>query len=166
MIETILNRCSVRRFSDKEISQQDINTILKAAMAAPTSHDSRPWHFIVLDDKELMKNIGSNMNYAHMIEFANKAIVVCADVTLAPECWMLDCSAASENILLAAESLGIGAVWTAVWPYQEREAIVKKYIPSLPENVKALCIIPMGYPGKEKRIREKFDETRIHFNKF
>ncbi|MDO5760884.1 MAG: nitroreductase family protein [Bacteroidota bacterium] len=165
MIDTILKRSSVRRYTDEEISRENLDKIIRAGFAAPTSHNSRPWHFIILDDKELMKNVGQNMEYAHMIEFANKAIIVCADVTLAPECWMLDCSAASENILLAAESLGIGACWTAVYPYKHREEVVKKFIP-LPENIKPLCIIPLGYAGKPANIKDKYDSTRIHYNKF
>lgn len=166
MIDTIFKRSSVRRYTDKEISKEDLDTIIRAGFAAPTSHNSRPWYFIILDDKELMKNIGQNMEYAHMIEFANKAIIVCGDTNLAPECWMLDCSAASENILLAAESLGIGACWTAVFPYKHREEVVKRFIPSLPENIKALCIIPLGYPAKPSNIKDKYDSTRIHNNSF
>ncbi len=166
MIDTILNRCSIRKYTEQNIKEEDINTLLRAGFAAPCSKDSRCWHFIVLDDKEIMTSLGQNLTYAHMLEYANKAILVCAEREKAPLCWSLDCSAASENILLAAESLGIGACWTAVYPYKDREEVVRKNMPDIPLDVEILCIIPLGYPAKEKRIKEKYDISKIHRNKW
>lgn len=166
MIETILQRNSVRRYSEQPISQDDMELILKAAMAAPCSHDCRPWHFIVLSDKDLMARIGRDSEYAHMIEFADKAVVVCADESLSPNCWMLDCSAACENLLLAAQSLGIGGVWTAVYPYKEKEQKIKNHIGNIPDNIRILCVVPLGYPAKQARVKDKFDASRIHSNRW
>lgn len=166
MIDTILNRCSVRKFTEQNITQESITTLLKAGFSAPCSHDSRCWHFLVLDDKKIMTFLGQNLIYAHMLQYANKAILVCAEREKAPLCWSLDCSAASENILLAAESLGIGACWTAVYPYKDREEIVRKYISDIPQDIEILCIIPLGYPAKEKYIKDKYDPNKIHYNKW
>ncbi len=166
MIDIILNRCSVRRYTEKEIVAEDLNKIIRAGFAAPCSHDTRCWHFVVLDDREIMKSIGENMNYAHMIQYADKAIVVCADKEKSPYGWMLDCAAATENILLAAESLGIGSCWTAVYPYKDREETARKYLSSIPEDIEIFCIIPLGYPAKEKNVKNKYDETKIHYNKW
>lgn len=164
-IETILNRKSVRVYSDNEIPQSDIQTILKAAMASPSSKDGRPWHFIVINDKETLHQLAEKLPNASMVKNANKAIIVCGDTTLSPNNWYIDGSAATQNILLAAESLGIGSVWTAVYPYEDRAEALNQVIP-LPENIRALSLIPLGYPAREETPKDKFDESRIHLEKW
>ncbi len=162
-MENIFSRKSVRRYSDKEIAAADVEKIVKAGMAAPTGKDKRPWHFIVLSDKAIMQSLGGKLKSP--LKLANKAIVVCGDTSLSDSTWYLDCSAATENILLAAESMGIGAVWTAVYPYEERAKIVDDAF-KLPKNIKVLAIVPLGYPLGEDKPKDKFDRTRIHSNKW
>lgn len=165
VLETMLNRKSVREYTEQEISQEDIRSLMKAGMSAPSSKDRRPWQFIVVSDKEILQKLGENLKNAGMLKNANKAIIVCGDTVLSDNCWFLDCSAASQNILLAAESMGIGAVWTAVYPYEDRAAVVNEIF-QLPENIKALSIIPLGYPSVQNDPKDKFDETRIHLNRW
>ncbi len=164
-IETILNRHSVRKYTGKEISPEVIETLLRAGMAAPSSRDRRPWHFVVISDKTLLQTLGDKLKNASMLKEANKAIMVCGDVELSDNCWFLDCSAASQNILLAAASMNIGAVWTAVFPYEDRAAEVNALL-HLPGNIKALSIIPLGYPAEEGAPKDKSDSTKIHYNKW
>jgi Nitroreductase len=162
-LNTILNRKSVRDFLNKEISEKTINDLLRAGMAAPSSRDRRPWHFIVISDKELMASLGSKLRTASSLNGANKAIVVCGDIEISDNCWFLDGSAAIQNILLAAESMELGAVWCALYPYDERMAVTQEAL-GFPDNIKPLAIIPLGYPKGVQTPKDKFDETRIHYN--
>ena len=164
-LETIMNRTSIRQYTDKEITDNEISLLLKAGMAAPSSRDRRPWHFVVISDRSILKSLGEQLKNAASLKDANKAIVVCGDINLSDNCWFLDCAASVQNILIAAQSMGIGAVWTAVFPYDDREAIVNETI-QLPENVRALTVIPLGYPAGEHKARDKFDSSRIHHNKW
>jgi len=164
-LQTILERKSVREFLSKEISQDMMQDLLRAGMAAPSSRDRRPWHFIVLSDKELMESLSTQLRNASFLKGANKAIVVCGDTIISENAWDLDCSASIQNILLAAESMGLGAVWTAVYPYEDRMGVVNEKL-ELPDNIKPLAIIPLGYPQNKQEPKDKFDETRIHQNKW
>lgn len=164
-LQTILNRKSVRKYTDQEITSEQIESLLKAGMAAPSSKDRRPWHLIVISDKSILENLGAQLKNAPILKDANKAIVVCGDDQLSDNCWFLDCAAVTQNILLAAESMGIGAVWTAVYPYEDRAEVVNKII-QLPANIHALSIIPLGYPDGEHQPKDKFDASRVHYDKF
>jgi len=164
-LQTILNRKSIRQYTNQEISADEIKNLLKAGMAAPSSRDRRPWHLIVISDKSVLENLGAQLKNAAILKDANKAIVVCGDDELSDNCWFLDCAAVTQNILLAAESMGIGAVWTAVYPYEDRTEIVNKQL-GLPTNIHALSIIPLGYPAGQHASKDKFDTTRVHYNKF
>lgn len=164
-LKTILNRKSVRQYTQQEISEEEINNLLRAGMAAPSSRDRRPWHLIVISDKSILENMGAQLKNATILKNANKAIVVCGDDQLSDNCWFLDCAAVTQNILLAAESMGIGAVWTAVYPYEDRAEIVNKQL-QLPTHVHALSIIPLGYPNEQHAPKDKFDVTRIHYNQW
>ena len=163
VLEAILSRKSIREYTDKEITQDVIDKLLKAGMAAPSSRDRRPWHFIVVSDKALLENLGSQLRNASCLNGANKAIIVCGDDQLSDNCWFLDCSAAAQNILIAAESMGLGAVWTAVYPYEDRAEIVNKVF-NLQKNIHALTIIPLGYPSEKGEPKDKFDNSRVHYN--
>ena len=164
-LENILNRVSIREYSDRAISPEDIDRLLKAGMAAPSSKDRRPWHFIVLSDKAILNSLGEQLVNAPCLKDADKAIIVCGDNIISDNCWFLDCSAATQNILLAAHSMGIAAVWTAAYPYEDRMAVISKTF-NLPENIKALAVIPLGYPSGKHRAKDKFDTARIHTNRW
>lgn len=165
VLQTLLNRKSVRNYTDKEVPLDVVEQLLKAGMAAPSSKDRRPWHFIVISDKDMLKNLGGQLKNASCLKDANKAIVVCGDDRLSDNCWFLDCSAVTQNILIAAEAMGLGAVWTSVFPYEDRMDIVNKAF-RLEENIHPLSIIPLGYPSKEVKAKNKYDESRIHYDKW
>lgn len=164
-LQTILNRKSVRTYTGREITDEQINLMLRAGMSAPSSRDRRPWHLMVISDKSVLNSLGSQLKNATIIKNANKAIIVCGDDQLSDNCWFLDCAAVTQNILLAAESMGIGAVWTAVYPYEDRAGVVNKMF-QLPEHIHALAIIPLGYPEGRHTPKNKFDSGRIHYNKW
>ena len=126
VFQNILNRKSVRAYTDRAVSREQLDTLLRAAMAAPTGRDMRPWKFVVIDNKEALAALSEQLPYAKMLPEAAAAIVVCGDLSVTDDKgqpstnWTFDCSAATENLLLAAEAMGLGAVWTGVYPYEER----------------------------------------------
>lgn len=141
-----------------------ITILLKAGMAAPSGRDLRPWELIVIQNRSTLDSMAAELPYAKMLNKAPMAIIVCGD-SIRSSYWYLDCSAVSENILLAAESLGLGAVWTAAYPYEDRISTVRKYT-NIPENIIPLCVIPVGYPNGTQSPKNKFDEKKIHYEKF
>ncbi|MCP3893764.1 MAG: nitroreductase family protein [Bacteroides sp.] len=163
-LDNIFARKSVRTYLDKGVEKEKIDWMLRAGMAAPTGRDLRPWEFVVISDRATLDSMATALPYAKMLKQARQAIVVCGDSTRSSY-WYLDCSAATQNILLAAESLGLGAVWTAAYPYEDRMEVVRRFT-NMPENVLPLCIIPFGYPATNEKPKQKFDEKKIHYGKF
>lgn len=163
-LDNIFARKSVRTYLDKGVEKEKIDWMLRAGMAAPTGRDLRPWEFVVISDRATLDSMATALPYAKMLKQARQAIVVCGDSTRSSY-WYLDCSAATQNILLAAESLGLGAVWTAAYPYEDRMEVVRRFT-NMPENVLPLCIIPFGYPATNEQPKQKFDEKKIHYGKF
>ncbi len=163
IIDNILTRCSVRSYSDSVVASSTIEKILKAGMAAPTARNLQPWKLVVVENRACLDSMASGLPYAKMLLEAPLAIVVYGD-TVASNSWVQDCSAVTENILLAAHALGLGAVWTAAFPYDDRIAVVQNNIPLSNEWV-PLCVIPMGYPKGETKIKEKWDPNKVLYVK-
>lgn len=161
-IEVIMSRKSVRKYLDRPVEKEKIEQMLKAAMAAPTGKDTRPWEFIVVKDRSLLDDMAQSLPYAKMLASAPMAIVVCADTTKSSY-WYLDCSAATQNILLAAEALELGAVWTATYPYSERMELVQNIL-HLPSHISSLCVIPVGYPAMPHSPKDKWNPKQVHYN--
>jgi nitroreductase len=165
VLSVINNRKSVRDFiPTKPVSKEDIELIVKAGMAAPSGKDIRPWEIVVVEDREILDAMAAQLPHAKMLTQSPLAIVVCGD-TSQSSYWYLDCSAVTENILLAVEALELGAVWTAAYPYEDRMNVVIQSI-NLPEHILPLCVIPMGYPKGEQKVKDKYDESKIHHNKW
>ena len=164
VLENIAARKSVRKSLKKEVEEEKITAMLKAGMAAPSGMDRRPWEFVVVTDRAALDSMAAGLPYAKMLTQAPMAIVVCGDSTRSSY-WYVDCSAVTQNVLLAAEALGLGAVWTAAYPYEDRIGIVRKYT-NMPEQIVPLCIIPVGYPDGPQKAKDKYDESKIHRNKF
>lgn len=160
VIENILTRRSVRSYTEQDVEPEKIEAILEAGMAAPSGKNGQPWDFIVLTRREILDEMAERLPYAKMLREARVAIAVCADRTKSPY-WYVDCSAAAENILLAAHALGLGAVWTATYPYRDRMDVVKELC-GLPGSYDSLCVIPVGYPAREARPKDNFDAGKIH----
>ncbi len=163
-LENIFSRKSVRKFMDKPVEEEKVQLLLKAGMSGPSGKDLRPWEFIVVDSRTVLDSLASELPYAKMLKEAPMAIIVCGDTTKSSY-WYLDCSAATENILLAAEALGLGAVWTATYPYEDRMQTVKKYT-GIPDQISSLCVIPVGYPAAPRSPKDKWDASRIHRNQW
>lgn len=170
VLSVIHNRKSVRSFvPQKEVSKDDLTTLVKAGMAAPTAVNKQPWAFVVVTGRATLDSLATGLPYAQMLKEAGAAIVVCGDLTKAveslPEYWVQDCSAATENILLAVEAMGLGAVWTGVYPDKERVEFVKKTL-ALPETIIPLNVIPIGHPSGETMPKDKWKEENLHWEKW
>lgn len=167
-LENIYHRSSCRHFSNKEIKDKTLIELVRAAMAAPTGKDRRPWEFIIIKERATLDKLSDALPFAKMLSTASAAIVVCGNTDIengGSPYWQLDCSAATQNILLAAHSLKLGALWTAAYPYKERIDPVKEIL-SIPPHITPLSIIPVGYPSKELRVKDKFNEEKIHIEKW
>ena len=156
--------CANGRVEYASGTKANLDAMVKAGMAAPSGMDRRPWEFVVVTDREALDSMAAKLPYAKMLTNAPLAIVVCGDTTLSSY-WYLDCSAATQNVLLAAEALGLGAVWTAAYPYEDRIDVVRQNT-GLPENIVPLCVIPIGYPDGPQKAKDKFDPQRVHRNKY
>lgn len=164
VIADILSRRSVRHYTSQAVETDKIEAILAAAMAAPSGKNARPWDFIVITRRDILDEMARQLPYAKMLAQAQVAVAVCADRTKSPY-WYVDCSAAAQNILLAAHALGLGAVWTATYPYRERMDVVKQLC-GLPGSYDSLCVIPLGYPQRESQPKDRFEAEKIHHEVF
>jgi nitroreductase len=167
-MKEIFERRSVRKFTDQKISDENVTALIRAGMAAPSGHNDQPWHFIVIDDKKILDEITKIQPFSRPILDAQFVIIVCGDRDLKKvkeyaDFWMMDCAAATQNILLAAQSLGIGSVWMGLYPIEEWASGVKKLL-GLPENVIPLSLLPFGYPVEKTVPADRFIPERIHKN--
>ena len=169
VIENIMTRTSIRQYKDQPVEDEKIDIMLKAAMAAPTAVNLQPWHFIVITDKETIGVLsGRQPTNAPLL------IAVCGDTDKTtmpdgngklPDFWIQDVSAATENLLLAAHALGLGAVWTGVYPVMERTAEVANVL-NCPKNIVPLALVRVGYPDEAPAPKDKFKQENISYNKF
>ena len=171
IIENIMTRSSVRTYTTQKVEEEKIDTLLRAAMAAPTAGNKQPWSFVVIEDRETLDALPDIVAGAHMAAKAQLAIVVCGTRIpptglLSSEYWIQDCSAASQNILLAAHGIGLGAVWSGAYPENGTGKVEKmRKLLNLPKETFALNIIVIGYPDKEPIIKDKWDASKIFYNK-
>ena len=170
VLDAILTRTSVRSYEEKFIEKEKIEKLLRAGMAAPSAVNKQPWHFVVVTDRNQLESLSEANPYAAMVAKAPLAIVVCGDMNKTLEgdaraFWIQDCSAASENILLAAAGMGLGAVWTGTYPSKERCAAVAKVL-ALPESLIPLNTIVIGYPDKEVHPKDKWNVENVSYNKY
>lgn len=166
MLDAIYSRRSIRKYETRPVEDEKVTEVLKAAMYAPSARNCRPWHFIVADDREVLEKIMEVHPYSKMLETAPVCIMVCGDTALeAPGYHVVDCAAATQNILLAAKELGLGTCWLGVTPRPERiEPLAELF--ALPENIIPFALVALGYPAEEPERPERFDSTRIHKNKW
>lgn len=169
VLSVIQNRKSVRRYTDQKISKDDLITMMKAGMAAPSALDDRPWKFISITNPSIILELRKGLEWASGLDSANAAIVVCGDMSKVddenPEFWITDTSAATQNILLAIEAMGLGGVWCGIFPDKDRMIYTRKVL-NLPENIMPLCVIPVGYPSGGEKSKDKFDSNNIHWDKW
>ena len=164
-IEAILSRRSIRKYLPKLVTNESIQQILQTAMNAPSAGNARPWHFIVITDQALLRQIPRFHPYSNMLNHCPVAIAVCADLDLERYrgFWVQDCSAAIENMLIASNAMGLGAVWLGIYPIEERVDKLKTLL-KLPRNIIPLALVALGYPIENIKPINRFDPSRIHRN--
>ena len=166
-LDVIATRTSVRAYRDCPVGADTVELLLRAAMAAPSAVNRQPWAFVVVDDRELLRELSGALPFAKMAAHAPLAVVVCGDLSRNPgasgDWWVMDASAASENLLLAAHALGLGAVWTGVYPRDERVEAVRRVL-GLPADVVPLNLIPVGYPADNPAPKQKWNPANVRYN--
>lgn len=166
-MDTIFKRRSIRQYTDQDVADEVIEKILRAAMAAPSAGNEQPWHFVVMRDRGRLEAITEFHEYAFMLKQAPVAIAVCADTALEKfdGFWVQDCSAAVENMLLAATDLGLGSVWLGIHPVPERVDGLARLL-NVPRSVVPFAVIALGYPGESRESEDRFLPERIHQEKW
>ncbi|MFH0799003.1 MAG: nitroreductase family protein [Pseudomonadota bacterium] len=168
-IGVIMNRKSVRNFTGEGVGREALDQLLRAGMAAPTAVNRQPWSFVVVTDRQTLNALNDGLPHAQMLDKAGAAIVVCAHPARAfqesLEYAIIDTSNASENILLAAEALGLGALWTVVYPDKARMEFVRKAL-QIPDEAIPLNVIPIGHPTGADMPKDKYKAENIHWEKW
>ena len=170
-LKTIFERKSVRKYTGKAPSLEQLTLLVRAAMAAPTAVNRQPWEFIIVTDAGALEKLTQGLPHAKMTSQAGSAIVVLGDTLRQhrgsdTDYWIMDCSAAIQNLLLAAESLGLGAVWTAAYPDPQRVKVVREVLGVDALHLVPLAVIPVGTPTGEDRPKDKWDPGRVFLNTY
>ncbi len=166
-VEALVTRRAVREFTPEPVGDDEVETLLRAAMHAPSACNQQPWHFIVVTGRERLDAIAGVHPYAQMVKQAPLAVIVCGDLTLetCPGNWAIDCSAAMENLLLAAHAIGLGGVWVGIHPVEQRVKDFRQLL-SLPSYVMPLCLAAVGHPAGPLPKVDRFNADRIHRNEW
>ena len=166
-LQAIMTRRSVRSYTPQSVSPDLIIKLMEAAMQAPSACNQQPWQFIVITDRKTLDELPTIHPHAEMTRQAALAVIVCGDLSL-ENCkgyWAQDCSAATQNLLLAAHALGLGAVWTGIYPVEDRVAAFRKTF-GLPAHVVPLCLVPIGYPAEPVPPERRYQSARVHTNRW
>ena len=164
-IEAIMTRRSVRDFKTDPMTEADVQDLLKAGMQAPSARNEQSWHFIVIDDPKLLHAIPEFHPHSDMLFQAPLAILVCSDRKLETKraSWLQDCSAATQNILLAAHDKGLGAVWCGVFPDADRVHGMQDLL-SIPDDIRPVSLVVVGHPASVPAPEDRYKEERVHRN--
>ncbi|HID76261.1 MAG TPA: nitroreductase family protein [Planctomycetaceae bacterium] len=166
-LEAIHTRRSIRKYESKPVPDELVGKLLAAAMMAPSARNAQPWQFVVITDRQLLQDVPRINRNAWMAAEAPLAILICGDrsLELSPGYWPVDCAAAAQNLLLAAHALGLGAVWTGVYPRPERMEGLARLV-GLPENVTAHSLIVVGYPAEVPASEDRYRPERVYHNRW
>lgn len=166
-MESIFQRRSIRNFKSEDVSDSDIKKLLSAAMCAPSAHNRQPWHFIIVKNKQILLDITKVHPYTGMLKTASAAIIVCggSDESLPIAYWPQDCAAATENILISAQEMGLGTCWCGVFPHQARIDPLRKLF-NIPEGIYPFNVIALGFPDETKPPNDRYSEQKVHFEKW
>jgi nitroreductase len=166
-IEAIINRRSIRKYKKKAIDDSLIKELLEVGMSAPSAGNEQPWHYIVIDNRKILNDIPSFHPYSEMLKDAPLAILVCLDSNLEKHKGMgiQDCSAATENILIAINAKGLGAVWLGIYPREERIKGMRRLL-DIPDNIIPFSLISIGYPSEKKQKENRYNKSRVHYNQW
>ena len=165
MIEPILARRSIRTYTEEPVTEVEITKLLEAGMAAPSASNKKPWHFVVVTDRKKLDQLSEYGSHWQMLKEAPLSIVVCGDPSISEKYWIQDCSAATENILIAVSLMGLGAVWLGCYPRPERVGPTKKLL-RIPDPIEPLAVLSIGHPAETKEARTQYDEARVHRNEW
>lgn len=160
-LQTIFARRSIRKYTGEPVSEEAIEILLKAAMAAPSASNRKPWQFVVVTNRETLDALAEAHRHGKMLFEAPLCVAVSGDLTEMERFWVQDCSAATENLLLAATALELGSVWLGVYPRDERVAAVRQIL-ALPDHITPLSLVSIGHPAEEKEPRTQYNEARVH----
>jgi nitroreductase len=166
-IDNIMTRRSIRKYKSGKIPEDIIKQLLEAAMQAPSAGNEQPWHFVVINERKILDQVPSFHPHAYMLRDAPLAILVCDDLDLEmyKNRGILDCSAATENILLAAHALGLGAVWLGIYPVDERINGMRRLL-NMPASVVPVSLVSIGYPGEKHQTDYRYKNERVHLNRW
>ncbi|MPM69739.1 FMN reductase [NAD(P)H] [bioreactor metagenome] len=166
-MEIINKRRSIRTYKDIQVEKEKVEKLLRAAMQAPSAYNQQAWEFIVIENKETLNKLSMMSLYAKPVEKAPLAIIVLANNqnVKVPECWQQDLGAATENLLLEAVELGLGGVWMAVAPFEDRMSYIKDMF-KLPDSILPYSVISVGYPVDEMQFIDRYDKSKVHFEKW
>ena len=166
-MEAILSRRSIRNYTEQPVSDEVLKELLNAAMSAPSAGNAQPWHFIVINEHKILDEIPKFHPYSRMLKKAPVAICVCGDLQREKfeGFWVQDCSAATQNLLIAAQAKGLGAVWLGIYPREDIVDAMRKLL-SLPEYVTPLSLVSIGYPAEQKPPVNRYDPSKIHYNQW
>jgi len=166
-LEAIFSRRSIRKYRKKLLNDSLIKELLEAGMSAPSAGNEQPWHFIIINTPKLMNSIPTFHPHSKMLKEASLAILICLDYTLEKHKGMgiQDCSAATENILIAVNAKGLGAVWLGIHPREERVNGMRRLL-NIPDNVLPFSLISIGHPAEKKQREKRYNDSRVHYNQW
>jgi nitroreductase len=162
-IEAVMTRRSIRKYTDRAVPDQIVEQLLRAAMAAPSAGNQQPWQFVVIRDRTALESVSANLPYGTMTREAQLAVLICGDLREErhPGFWAQDCSAATQNLLIAAHALGLGAVWLGIYPREERVAYLRSLC-GVPDRVIPFALVAVGYPAEQPGPADRFEQARVH----
>lgn len=163
-LKIIFSRRSIRQYTAEPVSETDLQSLLEAGMAAPSASNRKPWHFVVVTDREVLTALAAAHPFGKMLAQAAVAIAVCGDPALS-DWWTQDCAAATENILIAAAGLGLGGVWLGCHGRPEREQAIREVL-GIPTEIGILSLLAIGHPAEQKQARTQYDPDRVHANRW
>ncbi len=167
VLDAIFSRRSIRKYTGETISNELLETLLRAGQAAPSAHNYQPWHFVVVRDPEKLQQIAEKHPYAKMLPQAGCCIIVCGDEEKQPQKGFMieDCAAAIQNILLAAHGSGLGAVWCGLHPVPQLTEMIGEVI-NLPSTIEPIGMVVVGHKAEEKGPAERFDQNKVHYDQW
>jgi nitroreductase len=163
-LATIFARRSIRAYTDEPVSEKDLKSLLEAGMAAPSGSNRKPWHFVAVTERQVLRALAEAHPYGKMLAHAGAAIAVCGDPSVS-KWWVQDCSAATENILIAATALELGAVWIGCHGSPEREQAIRGVL-GIPDSIAVLSLLSVGHPAEEREARTQYDPNKVHRNRW
>jgi nitroreductase len=167
-MDAILSRRNIRKYTTEPVPDNVVQELLEAAMAALSASNQQPWQFVVINDRKILDEIATlHTHISGLLAQSSTAILVCGDLDMeiSKGFWVQDCSAATENLLIAAQGKGLGAVWLGVYPREERVTGLRRLL-GLPEHVIPMALVPIGFPAEKKLQADRYNASRVHFNRW